>query len=80
MYTHNSLSLSTIVGIKPGQVVVMDNATFHKNKRTQELIETAGCRLMIYLPPYSPDLNPIERYKTILEPVKETNSKYYAAV
>jgi transposase len=47
--------------LKPGQVIVMDNATFHKNKRTQELIERAGYRL-IYLPPYSPDLNPIERF------------------
>jgi hypothetical protein len=39
-----------------GQVVVMDNATFHKGGRIRELIETAGCQLL-YLPPYSPDLN-----------------------
>jgi transposase len=39
----------------------MDNASFHKNKRTKELIEQAGCKL-IYLPPYSPDLNPIEKF------------------
>lgn len=47
--------------LKPGQVVIMDNATFHKSKRTQDLIEKAGCKL-IFLPPYSPDLNPIEKY------------------
>ena len=45
----------------PGQVVVMDNATFHKSKRTKELIESVGCRV-IFLPPYSPDLNPIEKF------------------
>ncbi len=37
----------------------MDNATFHKSERTRELIEKAGCKLL-YLPPYYPDLNPIE--------------------
>jgi transposase len=39
-----------------GQVVVMDNATFHKGGRIQELIQSAGCRLL-YLPRYSPDFN-----------------------
>ena len=45
--------------LKLGQVVVMDNATFHKSDKTRKLIEDAGCKL-IFLPPYSPDLNPIE--------------------
>ena len=40
-------------------VVVMDNARWHKTQRTQELIAFSGARLL-YLPPYSPDLNPIE--------------------
>jgi transposase len=39
-----------------GQVIVMDNATFHQGGRIQELIQSVGCRLL-YLPPYSPDLN-----------------------
>jgi transposase len=47
--------------LKPGQFVVMDNASFHKSKNTKELIESVGCRL-IFLPPYSPDLNPIEKF------------------
>lgn len=47
--------------LKPGQAVVMDNAAFHKSKKTQELIESVGCRI-IFLPPYSPDLNPIEKF------------------
>lgn len=45
--------------LRKGQVVVMDNAPFHKAKKTRELIESAGCRLL-YQPEYSPDLNPIE--------------------
>ena len=45
--------------LRPGQVVVMDNLSSHKAARVRELIEERGCELM-YLPPYSPDLNPIE--------------------
>ena len=42
-----------------GQIVVMDNLSSHKGHRVRELIEARGCELK-YLPPYSPDLNPIE--------------------
>jgi transposase len=45
--------------LSPGQIVVMDNLSSHKGPRIRELIEGRGCELM-YLPPYSPDLNPIE--------------------
>ena len=45
--------------LKPGQIVVMDNLSAHKGSRVRELIEAKGCELL-YLPPYSPDLNPIE--------------------
>ncbi len=45
----------------PGQTVIMDNATFHKSLKTKNLIEQAGCHLL-FLPPYSPDLNPIEKF------------------
>ena len=47
------------VASEPGQVVVLDNASFHKSKRTVDLIEAAGCRIL-FQPPYSPDLNKIE--------------------
>jgi transposase len=47
--------------LKPGQIVIMDNASFHKSQRTKELIESVGCSI-IFLPPYSPDLNPIEKF------------------
>jgi len=46
--------------LEAGQVVVMDNATFHKGGRIEQLIQNAGCKLL-YLPPYSPDLNKIEK-------------------
>ena len=45
--------------LEPGQVVVMDNLSAHKGSRVRDLIEAKGCELL-YLPPYSPDLNPIE--------------------
>ncbi len=45
--------------LRPGQVVVMDNLGAHRPKRVRELIEERGCELL-YLPSYSPDLNPIE--------------------
>ena len=45
--------------LKPGDVVVMDNLSSHKRARTRELIESTGAEL-VFLPPYSPDLNPIE--------------------
>lgn len=43
-----------------GSVIVLDNATFHKSSSTRRLIEQAGCEVL-YLAPYSPDLNPIEK-------------------
>ena len=44
----------------PGQMVVMDNLSAHKGGRVKEIIEGRGCEL-VYLPPYSPDFNPIEQ-------------------
>ena len=46
--------------LRPGEVVVMDNLGAHKVSGIREAIESRGARL-IYLPPYSPDLSPIER-------------------
>ena len=47
--------------LEPGQIVIMDNINFHKNFKVKELIESVGCKMM-FLPTYSPDLNPIEHY------------------
>jgi transposase len=48
-----------VPALRPGDVVVMDNLSSHNRVRVRQLIAGAGCRLL-YLPPYSPDLNPIE--------------------
>jgi transposase len=45
--------------LRPGQVVVMDNLSAHKGEEVREHIEARSCELL-FLPPYSPDLNPIE--------------------
>jgi len=46
--------------LRPGQIVVLDNLSSHKGVEIRKLIEAAGCQLWL-LPPYSPDLNPIEK-------------------
>lgn len=46
--------------LRAGDVVVLDNLSSHKRARARELIESAGAALR-FLPPYSPDLNPIEQ-------------------
>lgn len=45
--------------LRPGDVVIMDNLSVHKRPAVREAIEAAGARLL-FLPPYSPDFNPIE--------------------
>ena len=45
--------------LRPGDVVIMDNLSSHKGPNVRAMIEAAGASLM-YLPPYSPDFNPIE--------------------
>ena len=47
-------------GLRRGDVVVMDNLACHKSEAVREAIEAAGASAW-YLPPYSPDLNPIEQ-------------------
>lgn len=50
---------SLLPTLVPGQVVIMDNLSAHKSPMVRELIESAGATVL-YLPPYSPDYNPIE--------------------
>ena len=54
------LSEVLIPTLREGDIVVMDNLTPHKNEETLALIEKAGASVL-FLPPYSPDLNPIEK-------------------
>jgi len=47
--------------VPKGAVFLMDNASFHRKKRLRALAESAECTVL-FLPPYSPDLNPIEKF------------------
>ena len=58
--------------LRPGQIVVMDNLSAHKGARVRKLIEERNCALM-YLPPYSPDLNPIEEAFSKMKGVLRTS-------
>jgi len=64
---------SLVRELKAGDIVVMDNLSSHKTAQVRPLIERARARLL-YLPPYSPDLNPIEKMwskiKTLLRGAK----------
>ena len=59
--------------LKPGDILIMDNLRSHKVQDVKELVESVGAKIM-YLPPYSPDLNPIEqmwsKIKAFLRSVK----------
>lgn len=46
--------------LRPNDIVIMDNLGSHKGKAVRKIISSVGARLM-FLPPYSPDLNPIEQ-------------------
>jgi len=60
--------------LKPGDIVIMDNLGSHKGRAVRAAIRAAGARLF-FLPPYSPDLNPIEqvfaKLKTLLRKAAE---------
>ena len=64
--------------LKPGDIIVLDNLSAHKNQETRDLIESVGAELW-FLPPYSPDLNPIEKMwskiKSILRTLKARTEK-----
>ena len=51
-----------IPNLIPGQVLILDNASFHKSAESQKLVEAAGCKIL-FLPPYSPDLKPYYQCK-----------------
>src|SRR5262249_21741433 len=60
--------------LKPGDIVVLDNLGSHKGRTIRQLLRRAGAKLL-FLPPYSPDLNPIEqvfaKLKTLLRKAEE---------
>lgn len=63
-----------VPALKPGDIVIIDNLGSHKGKAVRRVIRAAGAKLF-YLPPYSPDLNPIEqvfaKLKTLLRKAAE---------
>ena len=58
--------------LRDTSVAVLDNAAFHKSKTTRKLIEDKGAKLL-FLPPYSPDLNPIEHDFGAIKKIREYN-------
>jgi transposase len=61
---------------EPKSVLVMDNASFHHSDRIEEMCSEAGVKL-VYLPPYSPDLNPIEEFFAELKAFIRRNWQSY---
>ena len=62
---HSWVSQLLLPNLPKNSVIVMDNATFHKRQDVQELIKDAE-HTILWLPPYSPDLNPIDYASTAL--------------
>jgi transposase len=66
--------------LRSGQVVVMDNLSAHKGGRVREIVEGRGCGLL-YLPPYSPDFNPIEQaFSKVKALMRRTEARTRAAL
>ena len=57
---HSYVEQILLPTLRPGDIVVMDNLGSHKGSAVRTIIRSAGARLL-FLPPYSPDLNPIEK-------------------
>ncbi len=55
-------------------VVIMDNASFHKGSETEALIRSSGASLL-FLPPYSPELNPIEKDFANIKRIRQYNAE-----
>jgi len=53
------VELCLVPALEPGDILILDNLPAHKSSRVTAAVEAAGC-VLVYLPPYSPDLNPIE--------------------
>ena len=65
-------------GVNPRSVVVMDNASIHHLARVQDIITGVGARL-VFLPPYGPDLMPLEEVFAEVKALLRANDSIYLA-
>ena len=69
-----------VAALRKGDVVVMDNLSVHKSETVRELIEGAGAEVL-YLPPYSPDFNPIEEaFSKIKNLIRKAGARVHEAL
>ena len=69
-----------VPSLRPGQIVILDNLAVHKSVTARALIEDAGCHL-VFLPPYSPDFNPIEQaFAKIKQALRRRSARSWEAV
>lgn len=63
--------------LRPGDILIMDNLSSHKGQQARKVIEACGAQIL-FLPPYSPDMNPIEQFfskiKTLLRKAAERST------
>lgn len=66
--------------LRPGDIVVLDNLSAHKDTQAIELIKSAGAEVL-FLPPYSPDLNPIEKmWSKVKEFLRSAKARTFEAL
>ena len=66
MFLRRGCEKSLLPQLNSGDILIINNATFHKGQSIQEIVEPAKCEIW-YLPPYSPDLNKIEHWWSIVK-------------
>ena len=69
-----------VPGLRPGQIVVLDTRKVHDSATARRLIAAAGCHL-VFLPPYSPDMNPIEQaFAKVKQALRRRGARSWEAV
>ncbi len=69
-----------VPALEAGDILIMDNLPAHKSARITQAVEDAGCEL-VYLPPYSPDFNPIENlWSKVKAILRETAARTFEAL
>ena len=69
--------LNPFNGINPRSVVIMDNASIHHVEEVIDIVENQAGAKLVYLPPYSPDLNPAEGVFSQVKSIMKQNSKVF---